>query len=629
MPHTSRIQRLLGLLSVVAVVALAGGGMYLWRKPTRHPDVPASPHFDPPPLSTSPFENTAPAATYVGISACAECHKDEYRTYLKTAHSLALADVKESAEPADGTFIHGPSGRTYTVHREGGQLRHREAARDDEGHEYVYADLPVRYLVGSGRHTRSYLVAVDGFLSESPLTWYASRRAWGMSPGYDRPNHKGFERAADGTCLFCHVGQVAEPQREYQRLTFPEQPIGCERCHGPGSLHVAAERDARDRPRPGGAARRHTIVYPARLARPLAEALCAQCHLSSDGMVTVRGRSLTDFRPGLPLSDFCVSYRLDEPDSRMKVVGHVDQMRQSRCYQASEKLTCTTCHDPHTAAGPAKKHQHYLKACQTCHANQGCRLDRKERLRRNPANDCLACHMPQVDTEIPHVAFTHHRIGFHSPATPAAPLAPPARLPELVPCDEVSRFSATDRDRNLGLAYFGLAQRQADPDAADAYRERAWRLLGAVHKAGLPDGEVAAALARLCRDNDADAALRLAQEALADDQLPPKSRVNCLFLVGDVGLQTNRVEVARPALEQLVALRRLSEDWLLLAECRRRGGDLDGTLKALGQAAAIAPFRPDIHGALAQVHEWRGHADEARRERSIAERLAAQSRPTR
>jgi tetratricopeptide (TPR) repeat protein len=146
-----------------------------------HKQASPSPRFDPPGPSASPFQNTS-AGEYVGIAACAECHAEEHRTFGETAHSLALSDVAVAAEPPDAQFFHSKSGRNYAVYRDGEQLRHREAATDEDGREYVAADFPVRYLIGSGRHTRSYLVEVDGFLSESPLTWYASRQSWDLSP---------------------------------------------------------------------------------------------------------------------------------------------------------------------------------------------------------------------------------------------------------------------------------------------------------------------------------------------------------------------------------------------------------------------------------------------------------------
>ena len=51
--------------------------------------------------------------------------------------------------------------------------------------------------IGSGHHSRSYIVEDDGFLVESPVTWYSSIEKWAMSPGYDRRFHMGFERMVD------------------------------------------------------------------------------------------------------------------------------------------------------------------------------------------------------------------------------------------------------------------------------------------------------------------------------------------------------------------------------------------------------------------------------------------------
>ena len=132
-----------------------------------------------------------------------------------------------------------------------------------------------------------------------------------------------------------------------------EPAIGCERCHGPGELHVAWHEGAlpnlysdAGRSTPAEGAKDNTIVNPARLSRELSEAVCQQCHLQGDVQVTVRGRRHDSFRPGFPLSDFRHEYRLFA-SSDMTVVGHVEQMQQSRCYTESDSLTCTTCHDPH------------------------------------------------------------------------------------------------------------------------------------------------------------------------------------------------------------------------------------------------------------------------------------------
>ena len=225
-------------------------------------------------------------------------------------------------------------------------MRHQETLDDEQEGDLELCDFVVKYAIGSGRHSRSYLVEADGFLVESPITWYASKKAWAVSPGYDSPVHASFTRAAGEGCLKCHSGRVESIDGSMHRLKIHEQTIGCESCHGPGSLHVKYRADPLSSS--SAEALDKTIVNPAHLSRTLSEAICSQCHLRGVSTVIVRGRKLGDFRPGLPLTDFRINYHLERPSGAMKVVGHVEQMRNSRCYTKSTSLTCTTCHDPHS-----------------------------------------------------------------------------------------------------------------------------------------------------------------------------------------------------------------------------------------------------------------------------------------
>ncbi len=204
-------------------------------------------------------------------------------------------------------------------------------------------DVPIRYLIGSGHFCRSYLVEIDGFLHESPITWYTSKKKWDMSPGYDFPTHWGFERAVKTGCLACHAGRVEPVGDSLHRMTLHEKAIGCESCHGPGSKHEALHRAKKHVPGQEDL----TIVQPSRLSRARLEAICTVCHLNGPASIPLRGRQDTDFRPGMPLTDYRIDYRFANGSEQMTVVGHIEQLRGSACYQKSERLTCLTCHDPH------------------------------------------------------------------------------------------------------------------------------------------------------------------------------------------------------------------------------------------------------------------------------------------
>ena len=601
----TRIRGLLGLLIVIVGAALVG---WLYGRPEVPTDItPASGPADPfpvPPYSESLYRNTGPDAQYVGTAACIGCHAANHRSYLLTAHSRALGEVDPAAEPPDGSFDHFASGRTYQVDRRDGKFRHAEVVRDGDGKEVARVDVPVRYLVGSGHHTRSYLIEVDGFLHESPITWYVSKGRWDMSPGYDAASHWGFERPVTAGCLACHAGR-AEAAGTVNRLTLLETTIGCESCHGPGSEHLARHQSG---PRwPAGEAD-PTIVNPARLSRAGLEAVCAACHQRGVATVPLRGRQAGEYRPGRPLTDYRVEYDLEGAGDQMTVVGHVEQLRRSPCYQKSANLTCVTCHDPHARDRPADPVAFYRQKCLECHANRGCSVPMVERRARDPADNCAACHMPRGDTDLPHIAFTHHRIGRH----PVKPTVISRSAPELVPTDDVSRLPDIDRRRNLGLAYWQVAQEPRYARYAESFAEQARMLLDGVQAAGLRDGFAAAALADIYASRDPGRSQEHARQAVNAPDTPPSARAAALLRLAEAEVRAANPDAAVGMLEELVRLRRCSADWWLLGSCRLLQDRPKEALPALQQALAIRPDLPQIHLVLAEAYRRLGDGRLAR-----------------
>lgn len=598
------------VLGASAVVSLA---VYWFTRPDDDPPAPPPPpapqtvSFAVTPLSESPFLNTRPDAKYVGSAACRACHEGRHASFRSTGMGRSMADVDLAREPPDASFDHPLSKRRYQVVRKDGRMWHRELLLHSGAEEILLAEYPLRYVVGSGRHSLTYVAEADGFLVESPVTWYRSKNAWAMSPGYDHPHQDGFGRAVGEGCLNCHAGHASAVGESLHKMQIAEAAIGCERCHGPGSLHVAKHGGKG----PPADARRETdftIVNPARLSRDLAEAVCQQCHLRPSAVVLGRGRSFADFRPGLPLQDVRQDYLLDAPDAKMTVVGHVEQMRLSRCYTASGTLSCVTCHSPHGEPKPEAKVAHYKRACATCHQPAACKVAPDERARRSPGNDCVRCHMPTSPTEIPHLAFTHHRIGVHGKdPPPARPAAPPA----LRPLHDLSRFGEVDRTRSLGLGYLEAANRAKDDAARDQYQRRALALMTEAREAGLCDPALDANLARLRSELGLDRVGALAEGALARPGLVAQDRCTALFLLAEDLKARGRPADAIPHLRRLTQLRRHSHDWLLLADCEQAAGNDAAVEEALLAAVRINPRLPRIHQHLADRYQGRGDAAKA------------------
>jgi len=552
----------------------------------------------------SPFLNTRSDVQYVGSDACAACHRGQVDSYRHTGMGRSMAAIDLAVEPPDGAFDHSLSGRRYEVVRRNGQMWHRELLLSD-ANEIVLAEYPVAWVVGSGRHSRSYFIEAEGFLVESPITWYTSQQAWGMSPGFNRPEQLGFERAAGQGCLVCHAGRSHAVGKSLHRMQVEEASIGCERCHGPGSLHLAAHKEP---PTGDETEIDHTIVNPAHLSRALSEAICQQCHLRGHATIVGRGHTADDFRPGLLLERFVQNYRLNVPDRPMTVVGHVEQLHLSRCYQNSGTLTCLTCHDPHDedTSGLRLGARQNAK-CATCHQPSAC-----PQVKSAEDASCIRCHMPRSDTEIPHLAFTHHRIGIHN--QPDAPTDEPERMPqgsgELAPIGDVSILSTVEQQRSLGLAYLETGNRQADANIGRLFQQKALSLLLEVRDANAHDGVLNAALSRLSYDLQTGQAETFAEAALTDSALAGQDRCNVLFLLSDAAIRRHRYADALPFAKELVTLRRHPVDWLMLADCERATGDLN--IDALETAVRINPRLTNVHRFLAGHHRQTGDVDKAR-----------------
>ncbi len=469
-------------------------------------------------------------------------------------------------------------------------------------------DVPVRYLIGSGHFTRSYIVEIDGFLHESPITWYTSRKQWDMSPGYDSRQHWGFERAATFNCVHCHSGRAEPAGGSVHRMTFHEKSIGCENCHGPGSRHEALHRTVQH---PQGT-EDLTIVNPAKLSRSSLESICAVCHLNGPAKVYLRGRHAGDFRPGMPLTDYRIDYRFDRGNDEMTVVGHIEQLRQSACYQKSSELTCLTCHDPHAATRPKDTVAFYRAKCLSCHDEHACKLEQAQRRKKAAGDNCAACHMPRGDTDIPHVAFTHHRIGLHSRKRP---LVQPNTVPNLVPTNDVSYLSLLDQKRNLGLAYLDAVRHPPSARYAAIFSERARILLEEVRVEGLIEGDQTAGMAQLCFATDPQLSHGYARLALQEKDLTSEGRALALIVLAHHEAQQGSFQSAIDQLEQLVTLRRFAEDWRLLGKSYLDQGQSTRALSALQTALAIRPYRYTIHVDLAEAYSRLRdtvHADEHR-----------------
>jgi hypothetical protein len=444
----------------------------------------------------SPYRNIGPDVKYVGDEACTGCHRSIAKTYRQHPMGRSLASIEsapvverfdqQSRNPFEAL------GFRYQVEQAGNRARHKEMATGPHGQTLAEIAADVHYVVGSGQRGRSYLINRDGYLFLSPITWYPLKQIWDLSPGYTERNNPHFGRPVVAGCLFCHANQVepvAETANRYRFPLFRGPAIGCERCHGPGELHVERRRAHEEI-----SDRDDTIVNPRHLEHALREAVCQQCHLQGEQRVLRRDRAYFDYRPGLPLQLFFTDFvKPREQKADNKFVGTVEQMYASRCFHESRepnKLGCISCHDPHARPTQEEKVTYFRARCLHCHQERGCSLSLAIRRQKTKGDDCIACHMPRTGSEINHTAITDHLIP--RDGDKAAQLAPPGAWPRegempLIPFPMgLANPIDAETARDLGVALVEFADQQPDRSARQL-AERALPLLEASLAAGPED----------------------------------------------------------------------------------------------------------------------------------------------
>ena len=441
-------------------------------------------------------------ALFIGNQACSACHEGIYRSYTGTA--MALSSGRNLPPLSAGSFLHANSRVRYDVDRNGLVRMSRGDARDER---------QLSYYFGSGIAGRSFGYLREGFLFEAPVTWYAQTGSWDVSPGYAADTQSRWSRPIEPSCLFCHASQVRRREgtlNAYGDPAFTQNGVGCERCHGPGSLHVEGK---------------GRMVNPAKLAPSRRDAVCAQCHLTGQSRVARVNRQITEYRAGDELSDF-VAYFVPTAMGEFQVNSHVEKLAQSACKRgAGDHLWCGTCHDPHSVPPRSERAAWFRGKCLTCHEQAQC--DR--------GFDCAGCHMPKTSAvDAGHGVFTDHSI---------------PRVPGRANANSGSSWALrgfSDRDtgdRELALAYAEVGVRTGN----GRQQAEALRML----RTAPQDAEVQVRLADLEeRAGNSARAAALYQGALRQDANSVVGLVNLGRLYGSSGHLDQAIALWREALKR-------------------------------------------------------------------------------
>jgi len=615
-------------------VAALATAWWLWSRekvlpPETEPDATATP--DPRLTIATPYRNVRPEVRYVGDPACYDCHRTLSDSYRHHPMGLALAPTREATpiekyEP-DAKNPFRLSGLQYAVVRRNDQIVHRESCPGPDGQPLAALDAEATFAMGSGARVRSYVINRNGYLFESAISWFPHARRWDISPGYEFRNQH-FARPITPGCLFCHsnyADHVPGTVNQYREPIFHGFVIGCERCHGPGELHVAR--------RSSGAVVEgldDTIVNPAHLEHSLREAVCQQCHVQGEQRIVGRGRGEFDYRPGLPLYPFLMDF-VDrrQGNSDAKFVNSVEQMMASRCYHESKepkKLGCISCHDPHSVPTAQERITHYRGRCLQCHTDKSCSVPELVRRQTSKEDSCIQCHMPRGATEVNHTSLTDHRIPRRPERAPADnPRRLTARPDDLIPFHR-QLIPAGDEEelRNRGLAIMAMLDRTMPAGAAREYAIAALPLLERAVKRDRRDWPAVEGRANaLWVVGRKDEAMSIYEAALV---VRPESEPT-LAAAGNLALELNRVDAARSYFER--AVRR--NPWRSayhhgLAVAAFRTGQWEPAVRECREALRIEPTADGTRSLMIQAYLWDGRKRPAETEYDILRQMTPEAR---
>lgn len=372
-----------------------------------------------------PYLNHSDTAKYVGMQTCRLCHQKIYDTFIQTGmgQSFAPASKQKSVAVFSEHAIIYDKYQDFYYHPywETEQMKIMEFRL--KGKDTVFKRIEnVDYIIGSGQHTNSHIRNSNGYLYQMPMTFFSQKKKWDFPPGFENGFNTHFNRKIGLECMSCHNSLPDFVEGSENKFNSVPEGINCERCHGPGSIHVQ-QRSTGEKIDTSKYID-YSIVNPGKLPIDRQFDVCQRCHLQGNAVLK-KGKSFFDFRPGMVLSDYISIFlpKYENADDEFIMASHADRLKQSNCFIKSFKpeastslrpyknaLTCVTCHNPHVSIKATHVEQ-YNNACNKCHTSENTLCSENISVRAKKEDNCVSCHMPRSGSiDIPHVSIHDHYI---------------------------------------------------------------------------------------------------------------------------------------------------------------------------------------------------------------------------
>lgn len=352
--------------------------------------------------SLTPGEKSLEAAAfasahYTGSQSCQKCHAEIYERWKKTPMANVVRDPREQPDAIipdlnSNTVAKFTKDQVALVYGSIWKQRYFTKVGDD------YYPLGSQWDVG----THAWL---PYHVPDSGADWWT---AFYPSDNMQRPTGP--------TCDGCHSVNY-----DIHTKQVTEWNVGCERCHGPGSEHVAHPT-------------RTNILNPAQMDDVAADDTCIQCHSQGEPRTSpIEGKYYdwpVGYHVGLRLQDYwkLEDHTLGQTNFTHFADGtaHKNRMQGNDFVQSvmyRHGVTCASCHDVHGTGNNAQLREPANMLCLDCHGPSSQNGPHTATLEahthhkaKSAGSECIACHMPKIETEgVPGAFVRSHTFAFISP----------------------------------------------------------------------------------------------------------------------------------------------------------------------------------------------------------------------
>jgi len=334
-------------------------------------------------------------ATYVGSEQCKKCHEAVYNAWKTTRMANVVRDPKAHPEAVLGDFSHPSPIRDFDLDQVAFVYGSRYKQRYFTKRGDDYFPLPAQWDIAKQRWLPYHV--------EAGTDWWV--------PYYGTTN---FDRPTGPTCDGCHsVGYDVETKQ------VAEWNVGCEKCHGPGSLHMAHPTA-------------DNVVNPGKLDYVRGNDVCMQCHTQGRPLKNpIHGRYYdwpVGFVAGDRLADFWQMEQLKPGTTDFyqfpDLTAHKNRMQGNDFVQSTmyhRQLRCFDCHDVHSNDIESNLKAKGNAVCLVCHTRQnpaglhGSVTEHTHHAPGSAGSQCVACHMPLIEQTIKENFVAAHTFRFISP----------------------------------------------------------------------------------------------------------------------------------------------------------------------------------------------------------------------